>query len=308
MSSHNDIDLIEQFHMYLLAEKRVAQNTFLAYKRDVSQLLIYLKKQKKTLQVCEKRNIVLFLKNLKTAGLMSKTLSRKISSIKLLYGFLADRFGYEDIAKKLITPKIDKKLPTYLTELEIKHLFMVAAKDRSEKGIRNNVMLNVLYASGMRVSELVSLCLHQVNFETGFLSITGKGSKDRHIPMPLGTLELLQLYIDNTYKSVMLTLKKKPKPQEQYLFLTTKTGVVKPMSRQFFWLILKNLLKKSGIEKNIFPHALRHSLATHLLKNGADLRSLQLLLGHENLSTVQIYTHVGTSELRKVYDKKHPRA
>ncbi len=305
---HTDNDLIEQFHMHLLAEKRVAQNTFLAYKRDIDQLLAYLKKQKKTLAVCEKRNLVLFLKHLKNAGLMSKTLSRKISSIKLLYGFLADRFGYEDAAKKLITPKIDKKLPSYLTELEIKHLFMVSAKDRSDKGIRNNVMLNVVYASGMRVSELVSLRLHQVNFETGFLSITGKGSKDRHIPIPLSTLELLQFYIDNVYKKVILELKKKPKPQEQYLFLTTKGGIAKPMSRQFFWLTLKNLLKKAGIEKNIFPHALRHSLATHLLKNGADLRSLQLLLGHENLSTVQIYTHVGTSELRKTYDKKHPRA
>ena len=185
---------------------------------------------------------------------------------------------------------------------------MIAAKDQSEKGVRNNVMLNVLYASGMRVTELVSLKLHQVNFETGFLTITGKGSKDRHIPMPLSTLELLQHYIDNVYKTVTLTLKKKQKPQEQFLFLTVKAGIAKPMSRQFFWLILKNLLKKAGIEKNIFPHALRHSLATHLLKNGADLRSLQLLLGHVNLSTVQIYTHVDTSELRKVYDKKHPRA
>lgn len=305
---HKDQDLIEQFHMHLLAEKRVAQNTFLAYKRDIAQLFAYLKKQKKALNVCEKRHLVLFLKSLKNAGLQAKTLSRKISSLKLLFGFLAERFGYTDIAKKLITPKVDKKLPSFLTELEIKHLFMVAAKDVSDKGIRNNVMLNVLYASGMRVSELVSLRLHQVNFETGFLTIVGKGSKERHIPMPLRTLELLQHYIDNTYKTMILELKKKPKPQEQYLFLTTKGGVAKPMSRQFFWLTLKNLLKKAGIEKNIFPHALRHSLATHLLKNGADLRSLQLLLGHENLSTVQIYTHVGTSELRKVYDKKHPRA
>ncbi len=305
---HKDNDLIEQFHIYLLAEKRVSQNTFLAYKRDIQQLLTFLHKQKKKLVGCEKKSIILFLKHLKTAGIKAKTISRKISSFKLLFGFLAERFSFTDVAKKIITPKIDLKLPSYLTESEVKHLFSVADRDKSDKGIRNNVMLNVLYASGMRVTELVSLRLQQVQFDTGFLIITGKGSKERHIPLPQATLELLQHYIDNSYKHVISQLKKKPKPQEQFLFITTKGGVVKPMSRQFFWLILKNLLKQAGILKNIYPHALRHSIATHLLKNGADLRSLQLLLGHENLSTVQIYTHVQTSELRRVYDKKHPRA
>lgn len=304
----SDAHLIEQFHMHLLAEKRVAQNTFLAYKRDIEQLASYLKKQKKSLAQCEKKTLVHFLKHLKSAGLTAKTLSRKISSIKLLFGFLAERFAFEDIAKKIITPKIDKKLPIYLTESEVKHLFTVAAKDTSDIGMRNNVMLNVLYASGMRVSELVSLRLQQVNFETSFLTITGKGNKDRHIPLPMKTLELLQQYIDTSYKNMVAALAKKPKPQELFLFLTTKADTCKPMSRQFFWTTLKQILKKAGITKNIFPHALRHSLATHLLKNGADLRSLQLLLGHENLSTVQVYTHVETSELRNVYDKRHPRA
>ncbi len=305
---HNDHDIIEQFHMYLLAEKRVSQNTFLAYKQDIAQLMAYLKKQKKTLSACQKITIVYFLKQLKTNGMKAKTLSRKISSIKTLFAFLADRFSFVDIAKKLITPKVDKRLPSYLTEKEIQHLFMIANKDKTDKGVRNNVMLNVLYASGMRVSELVSLRLQQVNFETGFLTIVGKGSKERHIPMPQPTLELIQAYIDQSYQNMLAELTKKLKPQEQYLFITSKGGVAKPMSRQFFWVTLKKMLKQAGIIKNIYPHALRHSLATHLLAHGADLRSLQLLLGHENLSTVQIYTHVGTSELRKVYDKKHPRA
>lgn len=306
--NYADKELIEQFHMYLLAERRVAQNTFLAYRRDTEQLLAYLKRSKKKLLSLEKRNLVFFLKSLKTAGLTAKSLARKISTLKLLYGFLAERFGGEDIAKKLITPKLEKKLPSYLTEREISQLFAIAEKDRSEKRLRNYAMLHLLYAGGMRVSELVNLRLNQINFETSFLTITGKGNKDRYIPLPLATLELLQEYLDTDYKETVLGLKKKMKPQEQYLFITVAKGTAQPMSRQFFWVILKKLLSKARILKNISPHSLRHSLATHLLKNGADLRSLQMLLGHENLSTVQIYTHVETTELKDEYDKKHPRS
>ena len=305
-SSLDDSHYLTHFEMFLLAEKRVSDNTFAAYKKDIEQLLFFLKRNKQNLQKCGVPQLKKFLRELKNDGLTAKTLSRKISSIKLFFSFLQDRFDFVNKGKALIFPKIEKKLPVFLTEKEIVKLFSVANEDNSYRGIRNKVMLSLLYASGMRVSELVSMKLDQVHFDSGFVSIVGKGGKERMVPLPQNVLDLLRFYIDTIYKK--LIPENKIAQNNQYLFAVLYKEKAKPISRQLFWSILKKLIQKSEIIKNISPHSLRHSIATHLLKKGANIRLLQVLLGHENLTTVQIYTHLECSQLREEYDKKHPRA
>jgi len=301
-----DIDFIGQFDAYLITEKRVSENTFYAYKRDTEQLDTYLGTKKLSLKTCKNKDLKAFLKQLKSSGLTAKTISRKISSIKLLYSFLLERFGIVNIAQSLIFPKIEKKLPLYLSEPEVQNLLSVASNERGDKGVRNKVMLYLLYASGMRVSELVSLTTDQIEFDTGFVRLSGKGNKERTVPLPRNILALLRHFLDNVHNRLVSGAQIDSK--KNYLFTTVYGCKLKSITRQSFWMILKRLLRKASIKKNISPHSLRHSLATHLLKNGADIRSLQMLLGHENLSTVQVYTHLGNTELREIYDKKHPRA
>ena len=164
-------------------------------------------------------------------------------------------------------------------------------------------MLYLLYVTGLRITELVSLIISNIHFDTGILEVHGKGGKGRVIPLPTPTLDMIRAYLESVHKKFI-----EAHGQTDYLFPTLYASAIKPITRQSFWQVLKDLCKKTTIQKAISPHTLRHSLATHLLKNGAHLRSLQMLLGHENISTVQIYTHVEVSYLRHVYDKKHPRS
>ena len=302
------VDFIEHFHIYLLAEKRVSKNTFLAYKQDLRQFCAYLQEKKLATTTCKKRDITFFLKGLKRKGSSAKTLSRKISTLKLFFDFVSKRFDTINIAKQIQFPKIEKTLPSYLSETEVQNLLAAANKVNTDKGIRNKVMLYVLYATGMRVSELVSLTAGQIQFDTGFIRLSGKGNKERFVPLPQNILDLLRYYLNQVHSKLLPKTEESASNEPGYLFATSYNGSVKPISRQSFWVILKKILHSARIFKNISPHSLRHSLATHLLKKGADMRSLQLLLGHENISTVQVYTHLRNEELRKVYDKKHPRA
>ena len=302
----DDSQLLTHFEMFLLTQKRVSQNTYTAYKKDIEQLLEFFKENKTNLEKCGKPQLKSFLRNLRNRGIGAKSLSRKISTLKLFFAFLHEQFGFINKAASLVYPKTEQKLPLFLTEEELKHLFTTANQDASPRGIRNKVMLSLLYASGMRVSELVSMTIDQLHFDTGFVTIFGKGGKERMVPIPQNVLDLLRFYIDTAYTKLL------PKEQmgekKKYLFCVSYRGKLKPISRQVFWLILKKLIFKAKILKKISPHSLRHSLATHLLKNGANIRLLQVLLGHEQLTTVQIYTHLEDTHVRKVYDKKHPRA
>ena len=313
MESYNFKDLdkvLAFFETYLLTEKRVSKNTFFAYKKDIEQLFDFFKKNKNNIKNCNKNHLKKFLKILKDQGLTAKTISRKISSIKTLFDYLNTKFKIQNKANSLIFPKLEQTLPIYMTQEEVKKLLESANKDTSVRGIRNKVMLYLLYASGMRVSELVNLVSDQLHLDTGFVSLIGKGNKERLVPLPKNILTLLKFYLDSVYPKLFpkknnFEIKNK---KYNYLFFSLYDGQLKPISRQSFWLILKKFLKISNISKNISPHTLRHSLATHLLKSGADIRSLQLLLGHEQLSTVQVYTHLEKGQIREVYDKKHPRA
>lgn len=297
---------LTHFEMYLLTEKRVSQNTFSAYHKDIEQFLIFLNENKQALQSCGKPQLKKFLRTLKNKGISAKSLARKISSLKLFFSFLHDRFDFQNKATCLSFPKIEKKLPVYLTEEELKKLFDTANKDTSFRGVRNKVMLSLLYASGMRVSELVNMTIDQIHFDTGFVSIQGKGGKERMVPLPQNILELLRFYLDSVYNK--LFPKNIDLGEKKYLFAVVYKQKIKPISRQLFWSTLKKIISKTNIKKNISPHSLRHSLATHLLRKGANIRLLQALLGHEQLTTVQVYTHLEDSQLRDEYDKKHPRA
>jgi len=299
-------DIVNRFIAYLLTEKRVSHNTFAAYRRDIQQFVFFLKQNNLALEELVLKNLKMFLKYLKDLELSARSMSRKISSLKTFYGYLEHHHGWDNLASELTFPKLEKRLPSYLSEQEIKHLLKVASADATDQAIRNKVMLYLLYVSGMRISEMINMHLSDIHFDTGFIAITGKGGKGRMIPIPPPMLAMLKQYLDTVHRNFVA--KKAKKRATDYLFPIYYGGKIKPITRQAFWGILKKLWKKTGIIKPISPHKLRHSLATHMLKNGADLRSLQLLLGHENLSTVQIYTHLETSYLRSVYDKKHPRS
>ena len=296
-------EYLAHFEAYLLAEKRVSQNTFSAYRNDVGQFMRFLDKQKLSIKNCQLSDLKRFITDLKNQDMTLKSLSRKISALKLFYGFLHKNFRIENIAKLLVFPKLDKTLPRYLTDEEIEKLLRVASEDNSPLGIRNKVIVFLLYASGMRVSELVNMTTGQIDFDNGFLRLVGKGNKERVVPLPQNVMKLLGYYLDTVHKSFL----PKGKKNNQYLFVSSKRNQTKPLTRQMVWNVLKGLIVKSNIKKNISPHSLRHSLATHLLRNGANLRVLQMLLGHENLKTVEVYTHIETSHLRAIYDKKHPR-
>lgn len=334
-------ELVGQFEAFLITERRVAENTLLAYRRDIAQLEEFLIGgglgfsdnknskpilssilQKTSLQKTSvtsqetakqilsitKNDLSAFIKFLKNKGLNAKSQSRKISTIKLFYRYLSDVHHVPNIAKNIVFPKIDKTLPCYLTQQETEQLLAAANLDLSDKGIRNKVMLYLLYASGVRVSELVNMTLDQLLFDVGFVRIVGKGSKERMVALPKNILELLRYYIEQVYPRLLPAHAQQLDKKKQYLFVAVYGNKIGPVSRQSFWLCLKKILTHATIHKNVSPHALRHSLATHLLQQGADLRSLQLLLGHQNLATVQIYTHLGNTHVRQVYDKKHPRA
>ena len=302
------IDYYANFHAYLLTEKRVSQNTFLAYKRDIDQFGLFLKQRRVEVGRCKKDHLKAFLKHLKDQGLSAKSLSRKISSIKRFYDFLNLKYEVPNVSSALTFPKIEKTLPKYLTESELKKLLNAANLDHSIKGQRNKVMLYLLYATGVRVSELVNLTFDQIHFDTGFIQLVGKGNKERSIPLPKNILELLRYYREQIHPKLIPANINIDRKQQNFIFITLHKNHIKPMSRQLFWLALKKILVKSNILKNISPHSLRHSLATHLFEKGADITLVQLILGHENLSTVQIYTHLENKQVRKVYDEKHPRA
>lgn len=300
------MSIVVKFEAYLLTECRVASNTFSAYKRDLKQFITFLAEQQSSLEKATAQEIKNFLGFLKGQGISPRSMARKISAIKSFFSYAHEHAGFDYIAEEISAPKIEKKLPSFLPEHEIEQLLKVAEKETSDIGKRNKVILYLLYASGMRISELINLKLSDIYFDTGFIKIFGKGGKERIIPLPQCMMDLLKEYSETAHRS--FTSHSDGDRNTDYLFPTFYGGKVKPITRQACWIILKSLWKKTGNSRVISPHTLRHSLATHMLKHGVDLRSLQLMLGHEKLTTVQIYTHVETTHLRAVYDKKHPRS
>lgn len=293
-----------KFEAYLLTEQRVATNTFFSYKRDINQFIEFLEKNNLILEVVTGDELKKFVHHLYGLKLSARSIARKISTLKTFFAYLSGHFDIKNNAKELHIPKIEKRLPTYLTQDEVARILAYSEKDRSVLGARNSIMIYLLYGSGMRVSELVGLKISDIHFDTGFISIEGKGGRQRMIPLPQSVMTLLSNYIQAHTSSLV----SQPIKNSIYLFPILYGKKIKPISRQSCWVILKKICEQAGIKRAISPHQLRHSFATHMLEKGVDLRSLQVLLGHEEITTVEVYTHVETSQLRKIYDKKHPRS
>ncbi len=293
-------DHLQDYLNYLSDERGLAKNTLESYGRDLQQFLTYLK-EKKNLDIKEttQATVIGYLLQLQSKGKATATLSRSLAAIKSYYQFLVRESIIErNPTINLDAPKQEKRLPKVLSVEDVEQL-LDQPDLKHPIGIRDRAMLEVLYATGLRVSELISLKLIDVNLEMGYIKCFGKGSKERIVPLGSISLKYLKMYIDHARKFLAST------PFETVLFLNHHG---KGLTRQGFWKIIKRYAENLNIQIEITPHTLRHSFATHLLENGADLRSVQEMLGHADISTTQIYTHLTKDRIREVYDQAHPRA
>jgi integrase/recombinase XerD len=299
-------DLINAFLNYLAVEKGFSANTVGAYRNDLDQLANFIEgmasaKGFKAEWLSVDRNLLIsYIIDLKDRNYASATVARKVAAVKSFFAFLvAERKIQNDPTENISSPKVNKSLPKPLSLTEIDVLLAEPAKSSTPEAMRDVAMLELLYASGMRVSELMDLNVNDINLKAGFVRCLGKGSKERIIPIHDRAVRSVKEYISEARPHL---LKGK---EEQALFLNRRGD---RLTRQGLWLILKGHAKAAGIKKVVTPHTLRHSFATHILSGGADLRAVQELLGHANISSTQIYTHLTSEHVRHAYDKAHPRA
>lgn len=285
-------DYINEFKEYLSLERNYSSNTVIAYSSDVVEFNNYIKKNLLEINTKDIENYIKSINNLKGVSV-----SHKLSSLKSFYNFYLKRGLIKSNPTLMISrPKLEKKLPTYLSLEEVSSLLDIEVKNAFDA--RNKAVLELLYSSGLRISELTSMELANLDIDECLVRIMGKGSKERIVP--LGDYALIAL--NNYLKEYRPSLNKK---NTTYLFLNNRGDKI---SRQFIFKVIKLECQKKGIRKNVSPHTLRHTFATHLLKNGADLRIIQELLGHENIGTTQIYTHLTNDKLKSDYDSFFPRS
>ncbi|MCL2521992.1 MAG: site-specific tyrosine recombinase XerD [Erysipelotrichales bacterium] len=290
----------KEFKYYLQNELGLAKNTVLAYERDISTYVYYLKKYPKLKSFRELEEIHLknYINTLKKDHLKASSYSRKISALRSLHKFLSlgkDSWTDEDLGLTLKSPKQEQRLPNVLNQEDV-FMILDSIKTDTELGMRNKAMLELLYATGLRVSELLDLRTSDLHINQSYLIARGKGDKERILPINDACLNLLRDYIIK----VRPKLSKAPLP---YLFLNSSG---KRLSRQGFFKLLKKIALEAGVYKDVTPHTIRHSFASHLLNNGVDLRFVQELLGHEDISTTQIYTHLDKKRLKEIYETSHP--
>jgi integrase/recombinase XerD len=292
--------LIDQYLNFLRVEKGLAKNSILSYSTDLAQFSNFCTQKKlESLENFSKKNAVDYIEFLNKRGISKSSLARKIVSVRNLFKYLVSENLLEDSAFGSIdSPKASKKLPDVLSFEEIESL--LAKPDLSTpRGLRDKTILEVMYGSGLRASELIGLKLDSINPNVGFIQAYGKGSKQRIVPLGEAALKSIELYLKDSRPKFLKGR------SSDFLFLS-KNG--RNMSRQNLWELIKKYGLLAGIGKRLTPHTLRHSFATHLLEGGADLRSVQTMLGHSDISTTQIYTHINIKRLREVHKKFHPRA
>ena len=277
----------------------MSENTRAAYGRDLDRFLLFLSREKRPWADARESDLTAFVRSESKAGLGARSLARRISVLKSFYRFLlVDGRLDKNPAAHLTAPKSWSALPKCLSETEVKTL--LEKPDKAEaRGLRDRAMLEVMYASGLRVSELVSLRPADVRLKDEFILCRGKGAKERIVPLGKSAVKAVARYLEKARTEF------RARRNADALFLTRLGG---PFTRQGFWKMMKTYAKAAGLLPKVHPHVLRHSFATHLLEHGADLRSVQMMLGHSQITTTQIYTHVSRERLRKVYDKYHPRA
>lgn len=306
---------VQAFLNYVLVERGLAANTVAAYRHDLEKLAAFCEERRLAPAHMERPHVVDFLGRLYQRGLDSRSVARVLVTVRNFFRFLRrERMIPHDPTEHIESPRVWKRLPKFLSLEEVERL-LGTARPRLPRGragqagrapeksaavaTRDHAMLEVLYATGLRVSELVSLKVTDVQLEAGYLRCVGKGNKERVLPLGREALRALETYLEQARPSLA---KRRTSP---HLFLSQRG---QGMTRQNFWRLLGQRARAAGIRTRLTPHVLRHSFATHLLERGADLRSVQLLLGHADISTTQIYTHVAQERLKQVYRAHHPRA
>lgn len=289
--------MIVEFIEYLKYERHFSVHTILNYEKDLNAFFNYLNENKLNFKNVDYGSIRRYIQKLYNDGYSSATISRHISTLKSFYKFLVLEKGFTNNPMTLISsPKLDKKLPNYLKYQDLEKLFDMV--DTTSYGQRDILILEMLYSTGVRISELINIKLKDINFSDKKILIFGKGSKEREVYFGSRCLELLEKYL----KDGRIKLLKEP---SEYLFISNSG---KKMTSDNVREMMKKIVKESGLNINVTPHTLRHTFATHMLDEGADLKTVSDLLGHENLSTTTIYTHVSNEKLRNVFLNSHPRA
>ena len=283
--------LSEKFINYLLIDKKYSNNTIESYNNDLSKYLNFMNKKNIKFDNIKRNDILEYIKYLKDSNINEKSISHNISVIRSFYKFLMlEKYIKSSPIEFIDLPKIKKTLPSVLSLDEVDMLLDIDLINNYS--YRNKTMLELLYGSGLRVSELINIKLNDISFDECFIKVIGKGNKERIIPLSDISLDYLKIYINN-YRNTLIKHE-----NNEYLFLNNHGN---KMTRQGFFKIIKSLAKEKNIKKEISPHTLRHSFATHLLMNGADLKSIGDMLGHSSISTTEIYTHIGNEKLRDDY-------
>ncbi len=289
---------IKSFLEFLQNEKKLSNNTLQSYQRDIMQFEEYVEKNKINYAKMNQENVKAYLDHLQDEGKKSSTISRNLASLRSFYQFLIRvKKVKHDPTEDIQSPKVEKRVPSVLTSQEVE-LLLEQPKDVDLKGTRDKAMLEFAYATGMRVTEIISLNIEDVNVEEGFV-ICKQASKQRNIPLGSLSLKAVKEYIEEA-RPVLIKDEK-----EQALFVNVNG---KRLTRQGFWKIVKYYKEQAHITKDITPHVLRHSFATHLLQNGADLKAIQTMLGHSDISSTQVYMQFQDTGLKDIYQKAHPRA
>jgi integrase/recombinase XerD len=292
--------LISEFLNYLSVERGLAKNTLMAYGRDLEAYVQYLEAQHgvKSPEGVSREKITSYMHQQKKLGLTAGSICRSLAAIRMFHRFLVrENFSGVDPTDLVETPKLWKRVPDVLSQLEV-NAMIDATQGRDWQSVRDRAILEMFYASGLRVSELVGLQTDSINFDMGIVRCVGKGSKERIIPIGKTAREAILKYIEGGRKKIL-------KGRVDDALFVSRLG--KKLSRQSAWKIIKFYARKAGVKKTIKPHTLRHTFATHLLEHGADLRSVQEMLGHSDIATTQIYTHVDKERLRTIHKQFHPR-
>ena len=288
---------VDRYIQFLLIEKGLSERSVESYAQDLQSLLFFLEEYSSSLKDVTMQGLLVYLTKLRTRGLASRSMARHMATLRGFFAFVvAERLRKEDPASLLENPKLPKKLPEFLSHEEIGAV--LSTPDTATKlGYRDRAMLEVLYAAGLRVSELITMELTDYDPQSGLLRVFGKGAKERIVPLHYSAQDWLNTYINNWRAQF--------KPSVNVVFLN-RSG--KGLSRQGVWKLIKRYAAEAGIRREISPHTFRHSFATHLLDGGADLRTVQLLLGHADIAATEIYTHIESGRLKSLHSKFHPRS
>ncbi len=293
--------LVDQYLMHLRYERRLAEHTLESYARDLTELASFAAGEERTVERLTRRELEAFVRALMSVGKSPRSVARLVACVRGFYRFLVlHQHISENPAMDLAAPRAWKVLPKFLSAEDVERLLNAPDLD-TPRGLRDRALIEVLYATGLRVSELVALRPHDLHLEAGYLTTTGKGQKQRIVPVGDEAASWVTRYVREA-RPVLLGKRSSPR-----VFVNARGGGP-GITRVGFWKILKGYGKAIGLSRQVSPHVLRHSFATHLLERGADLRAIQMMLGHADLSTTQIYTHVLEARLRSLYERFHPRA